>query len=153
VSPLWSWMDQSLCLQRSATLGWHCGRCHSPLVEAGVRCGCHHGARRCTWLPNFLVSRTTGAAFRWVIPTSFSQRGTGWVCRAVCLIVRRHVRVHAYHRCSQVSQMCDVYSFGVLLAFLFTGQHSPVVPPDMQVGVWCLRCTYGSCLRVMQACR
>ena len=30
--------------------------------------------------------------------------------------------------------MCDVYSFGVLLAFLFTGQHSPVVPPDLQVG-------------------
>lgn len=28
--------------------------------------------------------------------------------------------------------MCDVYSFGVLLAFLFTGRHSPVVPPDVQ---------------------
>jgi serine/threonine protein kinase len=39
-------------------------------------------------------------------------------------------------RCSQVSQMCDVYSFGVLLAFLFTGQHSPVVPPDLKVGSW-----------------
>jgi hypothetical protein len=29
--------------------------------------------------------------------------------------------------------MVDVYSFGVLLAFLFTGKHSPVVPPDVQV--------------------
>lgn len=30
--------------------------------------------------------------------------------------------------------MVDLYSFGVLLAFLFTGRHSPVVPADMQVG-------------------
>jgi hypothetical protein len=29
--------------------------------------------------------------------------------------------------------MTDVYSFGVLLAFLFTGKHSSTVPPDVQV--------------------
>jgi hypothetical protein len=29
--------------------------------------------------------------------------------------------------------MVDVYSFGVLLAFIFTGKHSPVVPPDVEV--------------------
>ena len=29
--------------------------------------------------------------------------------------------------------MVDVYSFGVLLAFLFTGKQSPTVPADVQV--------------------
>lgn len=50
-----------------------------------------------------------------------------WRASGVCL--RYSVCQHV-----QVSQMCDVYSFGVLLAFLFTGKHIPVVPADMQVG-------------------
>ncbi len=29
--------------------------------------------------------------------------------------------------------MVDVYSFGVLLAYLFTGSQSPVVPEDLEV--------------------
>jgi hypothetical protein len=33
----------------------------------------------------------------------------------------------------QVTQAVDVYSFGVLLAFLFTGQDSPRVPPALEV--------------------
>jgi hypothetical protein len=34
---------------------------------------------------------------------------------------------------AQLTQAVDVYSFGVLLAFLFTGQDSPRVPPTFEV--------------------
>ncbi len=34
---------------------------------------------------------------------------------------------------AQVSQMTDVYSFGILLAFLFTGSHMAEAPSGVQV--------------------
>ncbi len=47
-------------------------------------------------------------------------------------VVRNNALVH-YLGSLQVSQMVDVYSFGILLAFLFTGRHSKDLPSTLQV--------------------
>jgi hypothetical protein len=80
-------------------------------------------------LPRTLFEANLDAVYAWSLP--FQPRH------------RRH-RVFHLFRVFQIAQPVDVYSFGVLLAFIFTGKDSPRVPPNVEVRVICETACVGS---------